>query len=293
MDKTEVAIINGKKIKIDPETLFRLDQCILYSSKLEEFRRPFESWFAQFDLDPNEQLEPGTGVKFEELYHLLLKLKKFPQVPNEISPQAIVLRAGLTQVFSTFQLLHELNKRAASRYDITVPANEKKLYDIWKFLMPDESLQSRFTTQWQKIGFQGKDPSTDFRAMGLLALDNLYYFCDTYIEIARRILSSSHHPISWFSFAIVGINITAYLLRLVRTRQLQWTFYVYGTHKDIFNEIYCYIFDGFEKHWSSQSKPPSILDFNSHFKAFTFNFEIWLLQRQNVFLKPRQPLIKE
>jgi hypothetical protein len=105
--------------------------------------------------------------------------------------------------------------------------------------MPNESLESRFTTQWQKIGFQGKDPSTDFRSMGLLALDNLLFYCDRYNSNARNVLRVSHHQVSWFSFAIVGINITAYLLRLVRTRELQWVFYCYGATKEIFNEVYC------------------------------------------------------
>ena len=34
-------------------------------------------------------------------------------------------------------------------------------------------LLSRVTKQWQNIGFQGEDPKTDFRGMGILGLDNL------------------------------------------------------------------------------------------------------------------------
>ena len=61
--------------------------------------------------------------------------------------------------------------------------------------MPKEELENRFSTQWQKIGFQGKDPSTDFRAMGLLALDNLYYFAEKYNENAQRILKASNKQV--------------------------------------------------------------------------------------------------
>lgn len=122
---------------------------------------------------------------------------------------------------------------------MSVIANEKKLLEVWNLLMPNEPLESRMTTQWQRIGFQGKDPSTDFRAMGLLALDNLHYFCSRYNSHAKRILESSKHQISWFSFAIIGIYITQYLLRLLRTRQLQFVLYQYGVSKEIFNEIYC------------------------------------------------------
>lgn len=62
--------------------------------------------------------------------------------------------------------------------------------------MPNEELENRFSTQWQQIGFQGKDPSTDFRAMGLLALDNLYYFAEKYNENAQRILKASHKQVN-------------------------------------------------------------------------------------------------
>ncbi|KAJ3311850.1 hypothetical protein HDV04_003590 [Boothiomyces sp. JEL0838] len=283
-------IINEqKRIILSPEELYRLDQCILHSSKLDDFRRPFESWFSQVEIEPNDIVEPGHGTKFEELFQLLAKIKKFQKKEGEISPQMLVLRQGMTEIFTTFQLLHELNARAGTRYDITVPANEKKLKSLWTMLM-DEPLTSRFTSQWQKIGFQGKDPSTDFRAMGLLALDNLVYFCQNYIDIAKRILNTSHDPVSWFSFALCGINITAYCLRLVRTRQLQFTFYSYGIHKDTFNEIYCFIFDAFEKYWTNQKKPPSVLDFENLFRKFQMDYEILLLTRQNVFLKPRMKL---
>ncbi|KAJ3363213.1 hypothetical protein HDU91_003063 [Kappamyces sp. JEL0680] len=216
-------------------------------------------------------MEPGTGARFEELFHILMRIKKFPILSenHRLMPQVVVLRAGLTEIVSTFHLLHELNRRASTRYDITVPANEKKLLE------------------WQKIGFQGKDPSTDFRSMGLLALDNLHFFCDRYNQIAKRILTVSHHQTSWFSLAIVGINITAYCLRLVRTRQLQWTFYAYGVSKEIFNEVYCFVFDAWETYWSGQKKPPSVMDFNRLFKAFQIEFEIHLLQRQPVFLKEK------
>jgi hypothetical protein len=75
-------------------------------------------------------MEPGTGPRFEEIFELIQKLKKFPQKVTTVCPQTIVLRAGLTEIVQTFHLLHELNKRAASRYDITVPANEKKLLEV-------------------------------------------------------------------------------------------------------------------------------------------------------------------
>ena len=36
--------------------------------------------------------------------------------------------------------------------------------------MPHVALESRITKKWGQIGFQGTDPATEFRGMGLLGL---------------------------------------------------------------------------------------------------------------------------
>ena len=37
-------------------------------------------------------------------------------------------------------------------------------------------LRARDSDQWGEIGFQGRDPATDFRGLGILSLSNLVYF---------------------------------------------------------------------------------------------------------------------
>lgn len=41
--------------------------------------------------------------------------------------------------------------------------------------MPSVPLEARITKDWQRIGFQGTDPATDFRGMGMLGLRCLQY----------------------------------------------------------------------------------------------------------------------
>jgi hypothetical protein len=48
------------------------------------------------------------------------------------------------------------------------------LLAIWQNLKPQEQLTNRRSNQWISIGFQGNDPSTDFRGAGVLGLINLY-----------------------------------------------------------------------------------------------------------------------
>ena len=61
----------------------------------------------------------------------------------------------------------------ATNYDADNLAHEQKLLQLWSLLQPGVPLATRKTKQWQNIGFQGDDPKTDFRGMGLLGLENL------------------------------------------------------------------------------------------------------------------------
>jgi hypothetical protein len=57
---------------------------------------------------------------------------------------------------------------------------------------PSCPIESAGTRDWGIVGFQGKDPSTDFRGMGLLGLEQLLYFSK--YDAARDILQDSDHP---------------------------------------------------------------------------------------------------
>lgn len=46
--------------------------------------------------------------------------------------------------------------------------------ELWKNLKPDTDLGERLTEKWIDIGFQAKDPATDFRGAGLLGLELLH-----------------------------------------------------------------------------------------------------------------------
>ena len=56
------------------------------------------------------------------------------------------------------------------------PIHEEMLTRFWKNLKGDDpnGEYQRFTTNWVEVGFQGKDPATDFRGIGILGL---YMLC--------------------------------------------------------------------------------------------------------------------
>ena len=51
--------------------------------------------------------------------------------------------------------------------------HERSLLQLWELLQPGVPLLKRKTKDWQSLGFQGDDPKTDFRGMGMLGLRNL------------------------------------------------------------------------------------------------------------------------
>jgi hypothetical protein len=82
-----------------------------------------------------------------------------------------VLFQALLEIRWTAVLTVDMNRRAATKYDSLNKAHEKKLMELWSFLMPGKQLSARKSTDWQRIGFQGTDPATDFRGMGVLGMN--------------------------------------------------------------------------------------------------------------------------
>ena len=68
---------------------------------------------------------------------------------------------------------------------------------------------------WKQVGFQGKDPATDFRGVGILGLDNLLAITDEgspYRDEAKKMYQDSINPECWYYFAVTGLSITKKLL---------------------------------------------------------------------------------
>jgi len=62
---------------------------------------------------------------------------------------------------------------SVSWYGVCSGVRANGLVQLWNTLHPDIVLTQRVSPQWTLIGFQGNDPATDFRGMGLLGLLNL------------------------------------------------------------------------------------------------------------------------
>ncbi|KAI8507643.1 ELMO domain-containing protein 1, partial [Branchiostoma belcheri] len=186
-------------------------------------------------------------------------------VSQEKDPQfAPSLRACILQIHGYQELIREVEGVRGEAYSSDNQEHENMLLQLWDHLMPDINLESRITKQWGDIGFQGDDPRTDFRGMGMLGLHNLFFFADQQTELARQVLQHSHHPQYGYSFAIVGINITSLTYSLLVRGKLRTHFYNSpspGPPKlSHFHLVYCHLLVEFDKFWLAE-KPRDVMEF--------------------------------
>jgi hypothetical protein len=68
---------------------------------------------------------------------------------------------------------------------------------------------------WKDIGFQGKDPATDFRGVGVFGLWNLVFFAETYPKRYKRLLDKARTTSGAYPFVIAGLNVTMMLFEIL------------------------------------------------------------------------------
>ncbi|XP_032661189.1 ELMO domain-containing protein 2 isoform X2 [Chelonoidis abingdonii] len=180
------------------------------------------------------------------------------------------LQVCLLQISGYKKLYLEVENLRKVPYDSDNEEHEKQLIQLWNLLMPHENLKARITKQWCDIGFQGDDPKTDFRGMGMLGLVNLVYFSKHYTSEARQILSHSNHAKLGYSYAIVGINLTEMAYSLLKSGALKSHLYnlVPGLPQmEHFHQFYCYLVYEFDKFWFEE-EPETIMHFNHYREKF-------------------------
>merc|ERR1712137_636677 len=190
----------------------------------------------------------------------------------------------ITQV----QCLKELWEQLRTPYDSENAEHEQMLSQFWSTIFPDVPLESRITGQWSKVGFQGKDPATDFRGGGILSLQCLCFFAKNYTTEVRRILNEGRE----YPFAVAGINISHELMTVflhLNSDLMQlppshegWnspllTFLCHANQLDTFFRVFCFLFLLLDAEW--MAKGASYMQFPHILKNAKQQFRTILLRR--------------
>lgn len=238
--------------------LYRLDQSIFYSKQLVK--------------EKQELQEPSCDIASVSSS---ITLKK------SLSPSASeVLFLGLQRVHQVNQVLYKVEQQIQTKYDRENIDHEAKLVLLWEKMKPNEVLKGRETKQWVDIGFQGTDPATDFRGMGMQGLNDLLYFVTHYPDHAQSVLQHASHPISWYPYAIVGINLTKFAYQLLERKQLQLFLFQYRE----FGEFYSYLFYHFNQFWIHHEPALTVMDFEVKLDQYKKKIE------KDLFLETVKPL---
>uniref|UniRef100_A0A3P8WFF4 ELMO/CED-12 domain containing 1 n=1 Tax=Cynoglossus semilaevis TaxID=244447 RepID=A0A3P8WFF4_CYNSE len=218
--------------------------------------------------------------KVEKTIDEIMALKK---INPDTNPQlGISLQASLLQIVGYRSLVMEVEKLRREPYDCENQEHEDMLMKLWKELRPDTPLSGRISKQWCEIGFQGSDPKTDFRGMGLLVNKHLdWYFAEhdkaTALQMLNDSLQPKHNEMSkaeWeqkslekaigYSFAIVGINITDLAHSLLVSGALKT--HLYNVAPELpsllhLQQTFCYLMQEFHRFWIEED-PSDIMEFN-------------------------------
>ncbi len=156
--------------------------------------------------------------------HTFITQTKRMSLDNDSKDLMIIHR----NIFQCLNQLREINSFLERIRSVTKtvfnPENSthtSMLNELWKGLMPSQRNPELQSSDWGLIGFQGKDPSTDFRGMGLLGLVQLNYF-SRYEDgnAAREVLRIANHERRYFPFCATGINISLLCLQLLNETRL-------------------------------------------------------------------------
>ncbi|GFP91013.1 elmo domain-containing protein a, partial [Phtheirospermum japonicum] len=183
------------------------------------------------------------------------------------------------------ECLEKLQSRLDVAYDSSILEHQEALWALWHAAFPGEELHGLISEQWKEMGWQGKDPSTDFRGGGFISLENLLYFARNFPKSFQDLLrkQEGNRALWEYPFAVGGVNITFMLIQMldleaVKPRTLVGATFLnfLAENESAFDLLYCIAFKLMDHLWLAMHA--SYMDFNAVMKATRRQLENELLQ---------------
>ncbi|PIA33760.1 hypothetical protein AQUCO_04000073v1 [Aquilegia coerulea] len=172
------------------------------------------------------------------------------------------------------QRLNRLKHRMEVRFDASRPDHQGALRALWSATFPGEKLHGLSSEQWKEMGWQGKDPSTDFRGAGFISLENLLFFAKTFsISFQRLLNKQGGNRATWeYPFAVAGVNVTFMIMQMLdlnasKRRTFIRTVFIHMLSENewAFDLLYCVAFVVMDKQWLDMNA--SYMEFNDVIKS--------------------------
>ncbi|KAF5202709.1 Elmo domain-containing protein a [Thalictrum thalictroides] len=201
---------------------------------------------------------------------LLGRLISLPSINNE-GPSLTPLQE---------QRLRDLQQRLEVPFDGNHVEHQDALTQLWRLAYPGRKPPPIKSELWKEMGWQGSDPSTDFRGGGLVSLENLIYFGKTYpVSFQRLLHKQDGNRSDWeYPFAVAGINISFMLVQMLGLHSGKPTtaagirFLEFLKEDEVaFDNLYCVAFQMMDAQWLA--KHASYMDFNEVLKSTRMQLE--------------------
>ncbi|PSS05737.1 ELMO domain-containing protein [Actinidia chinensis var. chinensis] len=165
--------------------------------------------------------------------------------------------------------LQRLQERFHVPFDETYADHQEALRALWVAAFPNIALRGLISEQWKDMGWQGHNPSTDFRGCGFISLENLLFFARNYPASFHRLLfKKGGERATWeYPFAVAGINVSFMLIQMLdldsaKPRCLPGINFVklLGEDEEAFDILYCIGFAMMDAQWLAMRA--SYMEFN-------------------------------
>jgi len=261
-------------------------------SKVHGFRMSLEFALA---LWRSKRLQTWRTLIFHHRPFSVKSARDFIADAKKIPSAATYTLANLTLSLKDMRLVNllatNLDGKTKQLFDHKNMQHEGLLESLWSASFPGERYPGGTGPDWGNLGFQGQDPASDFRGMGMLGLLQLVFFATHPIngQSFKHLLRLSVAEPAYFPFAATSINMTAFALELLRENRLHGVMLatlagnvLLQTQNDEsnggeaessallerrFNEVFCELWTEFGELWVAR-RPKSVMDFPAIFCEF-------------------------
>lgn len=123
------------------------------------------------------------------------------------------------------------------------------LNSVYMRLTGNRLAPMRLGSHWDVIGFQGSDPATDLRGVGMLGLVVLLFLAERYPLLGARLMRLAQDAVQRFPLVLVSLELTRTMLEAVREARLNRAANACGSVWTAALDLYCAAMHAFFVMW--------------------------------------------
>ncbi|RWS02618.1 hypothetical protein B4U79_14540 [Dinothrombium tinctorium] len=142
-------------------------------------------------------------------------------------------------------------------FDNQNPLHYRFLVTLYRKLTTQPAIKCpRYGNHWELIGFQGRDPATDLRGVGMLGIYQLLFFVlsPNTQQLSKDVYALSIDIKQNFPFCVMGTNITQIALQILREKRLNAECIKRKNVLLTFNYFYCGLYLKLYREWKLKKK---------------------------------------